>query len=284
MAKIAIITDTDSSLPIDLAARHGIVQVPISIRFGDDTFRDGVDITAKEVFARIDRESSLPQTAAPSPGEFQQAFERAFADGAESIICLNISREVSATCDAAMLAAQELEGRDITVIDTRQLSMGQGFMVLEAAQAVAAGASKDEAIARAMSVGERAHLFGALSTLKYLALGGRVSQFAAMAGAVLNIRPILTVRNGKLDLLEKARTRRRAWARVIELTSEAMGGRCAAQMAVLHAAAPDEALELAAELRAQLECPEEIMVCELMPGLSVHTGAGMVGVSFITPE
>jgi len=283
MPKTAIITDTDSSLPAELAARWGVTMVPISIRFGDDVFRDGLDISSTEVFARVDREGRLPQTAAPSPGEFQAAFERALDDGAESILCLNISTAVSGTCDAARLAAQELPGRDITVLDTRQLSLSQGFMVLAAAEAAARGAGKDEALAAALAVGERTRLYGALSTLKYLALGGRVSQFAAMAGNVLNIRPILTVRDGKLDLLEKSHTRKRAWARLIELAAEQLAGRCPERLAVLHVAALDDAEAFAQELRASLRCPEETLTCELLPGLSVHTGAGMVGVAFVLP-
>ncbi|MGI6377018.1 MAG: DegV family protein [Anaerolineae bacterium] len=284
MAKIAVITDTDSSLPFDVAERHGVVQVPISIRFGNETYRDGYDIDAAAVFARVDHEGSLPQTAAPSPGEFASAFEGALAGGAEAILCLNISSEVSGTCDAARLAAREFEGREITVVDTRQLSMSQGFMVLAAARAAAQGATVEQALAAAMATGERAHLFGALSTLKYLALGGRVSQFAAMAGNVLSIRPILTVRDGKLDLLEKSRTRKRAWARVIDLATERLNGCSPQQLAVLHAAAPDAASEFEAEVRASLSCPASIMICELMPGLSVHTGSGMVGIAFVTPD
>ena len=283
MRKVAIITDTDSNLPAAVAAQHDIVRVPISIRFGQETYRDDVDIDSMAVFARIDREGSLPQTAAPSPAEFLRAFEDAFAAGAESVLCLNISTEVSGTCDAARLAAQELADRDITVVDTRQLSLGQGYMALAAARIAAQGGTKEEALAAAMSVGERVYLFGALATLKYLALGGRVSQFAAMAGNVLNIRPILTVRNGKLDLLEKSRARKRSWARLIELAAERLEGRCPEQMAVLHVTAPDEAHEFEAELRARLNCPAEIMTCELLPGISVHTGAGMVGVSFVVP-
>jgi DegV family protein with EDD domain len=283
MRKVAIITDTDSNLPAAVAAQHGIVRVPISIRFGQEAYRDDVDIDSAAVFARIDREGSLPQTAAPSPAEFLRAFEDAFAAGAESVLCLNISTEVSGTCDAARLAAQELPDRDITVVDTRQLSLGQGYVALAAARIAAQGGTKEEALAAAMSVGERVYLFGALATLKYLALGGRVSQFAAMAGNVLNIRPILTVRNGKLDLLEKSRARKRSWARLIELAAERLEGRCPEQMAVLHVTALDEAREFETELRARLNCPVEIMICELLPGISVHTGAGMVGVSFVVP-
>lgn len=283
MPKIAVITDTDSSLPLELAERHHITQVPISIRFGDQSFRDAYEITSSEVFARVDREGILPKTAAPSPGEFAAVFERAFSAGAESILCLNISREVSATYDAAVLAAAEFDGRDITVIDTRQISMGQGFMALAAARAASEGGSIDMVLERALSVGQRAHLFGALSTLKYLALGGRVGQFAAIAGNMLSIRPILTVRDGKLDLLEKSRTRKRSWARVIELVANSANNRCPEQMAVLHVAAPEAAQAFAQELQSQIECPDTLLVCELSPGLAVHTGAGMVGVSFITP-
>ncbi|MEN6480538.1 MAG: DegV family protein [Anaerolineales bacterium] len=283
MPKIAVVTDTDSNLPAAVAERYNITCVPISIRFGDQVYRDAIDIDSSTLFARVDREGKLPQTAAPSPSEFQRAFSEALAAGAESLLCFCISTEVSGTCAAAQLAAQELEGHDITVVDTRQLSLAEGYMAIAAAEVAARGGSKEEALAAAWSVGERVHLYGALATLKYLALGGRISHLAAVTGSMLSIRPILTVRDGRLDLLEKARTRSRSWARVIELTAEQLGGRCPERMAVLHVAASDEAREFEAQLRASLPCPEEILMCELSPGISVHTGAGMVGVTFVTP-
>ncbi len=281
MPKIAIITDTDSSLPAELAARYGVHQVPITINFGAESFETGVDIDDARTFARIDREGQLPTTAAPSPGRFVESFRSAFAAGAETILCFCVSAEVSRTYESARAAAGEFPGRDIVVVDTRSLSMGFGFMVLEAAAAAQAGASKEEALARAADVGRRTHLYAALATVKYLAMSGRVGQLAAGMAALLSIKPILTVRGGKLDLLERVRTRSKAWGRVVELAQQTAAGRPLERAAILHVNALEEAREFAALLGQGLALPPEVIYAELTPGLSVHAGAGLVGVAFV---
>ncbi len=282
MAEIAFITDTDCSLPEDLAARYHIQQVPITVQFGEESFLTGVGIDDTALFERIDREHKLPTTAAPSPGQFLEAYQAAFKNGAEAVLCFTVSSAISTTYGSAVTARELLPERDITVVDTRQLSLAQAFMVLAAAEAARQGASKEECLARAQSVGERAHLFAALSTVKYLAMSGRIGSIAAGMAELLSIKPILTARDGKLDMLEKVRTQRKAWERLIELTSEAAAGRPLERMGIAHVAALPAAREFAQQLRARLDCPADILVAELTPGLSVHTGSGLVGVVFVT--
>ena len=284
MSKIAIITDTDSSLPFDLAKKYSIVEVPILIQFGEESFQDVFEINNPELFPRINREGKLPKTSAPSCGKFLEAFELAFKQGAESILCFNISSEMSATYASARQAAEMMPGKQIEVIDTRTLAMGQGYMVLAAAETVAKGGNVKKAIAEAESVRERTTLFASLATLKYIAMSGRVGYLAAGLAAVLDVKPILTLGNGKLEMLEKIRTQHKSWKRTVELSAEKVGSRKIEQLAIQHVNAIDSAKEFEKMLRAALPCPDEILITDMTPGLSCHTGAGTVAVICVTAK
>ena len=281
MSKIAIVTDTDSSLSLDVAAQHGVRLVPISVHFGEESYKTEFEIDDAAVFARVDREGQLPTTSAPAPGEFAEAYRAALDDGAEAVVCICVSSEVSGTYNAALTARDLFPERDITVVDSRSMSMGQGFMVLAAAEAAREGASTDEIVARAMDVGRRTHLYAALSTLKYLAMSGRVGHVAAGMATLLNVKPILTIRDGKLDMLERVRTRRKAWARLVELMRQRLDGRPVEQLAIIHVNAAEEARQFEAQLHDSIECPSALLTAELTPGLSVHSGAGIVGMVFV---
>lgn len=284
MPRVAIVTDTDSSLPLSISQPLDIIQVPIVINFNHESYAAVHEIDDAQVFARIDQYGKLPTTAAPSPGKFAEAFAQAFQAGADSVLCFCVSSEVSATYGAALTARELTPHLDITVIDTRSLSMAFGFMVLEAAEAIQTGATKEEAIARAIAVGERTHLFAALSTLKYLAMSGRVSQAAAGFASVLSVKPILTIRNGKLDLLERVRTQSKAFERVIELAAQTTNGKSIQRMSIVHVNALESAHAFEAQLRKNLTYPPDVLVAELTPGLSIHSGAGLVGVCFVTGD
>ena len=284
MAKVHVITDTDANLPLDLAKQHNIVQVPITIQFGEESFEDCFQIDNKELFARIDRTGKLPTTAAPSPAAFAKAFKQAFDNGADSIICVTVGSKISRTHESALVAAAEMPDKKITIIDSGHLSLAQGFIAITAAEALAAGKSHEEAVRAAESLVTRAYLYGSLSTLKYLALGGRVSTIAASMANLLNIRPILTMQNNKLELLEKVRTHRVAMKRLVELLENAVGDRPIERAAILHVNNLADANHLEAELRKKLTLPADLLLVDFGPGLSVHAGAGMVGAVLVAKE
>ncbi len=283
--KIALITDTDASLPLDLAAAHGIAQVPIMIHFGEESLRAVYDLDDAAVFRRIDAENALPTTSAPSPGQFAAAYRQALDEGAEAILCLTVSSEVSATYTAARNAADLFPETPIHVLDSRSLSIGQGFMALAAARALAEGATLHEAATAVEEVRARTHLFVSLDTLKYLAMSGRVGHLAAGLANVLNVKPILTIREGKLDMLEKVRTRKKAWERVLSLTEAALDGRGIQQAALLNVVNPPERWQAFSDLaRQRLALPSDALTVELTPGLSVHAGSGVLGLAVVAEK
>jgi DegV family protein with EDD domain len=281
MPKIAVITDTDSSLPPDLAEQYGIQLVPITIHFEDRSYTSGLDIDDRLLFELVDHYNKLPTTSAPSPSAFSIVYENAFSQGAESIICICVSSKVSSTYDSALSASENFPGRDITVIDSLNLSMGQGFMAIIAAEAAQRGASKEEVLASISDVGQRLHFYAVLSTLKYLALSGRVGKFVAGMADTFNIKPILTVNEGKLVLLERVRTRNKAVERLLELVRSSLNGKPIERVAILHINDLKRAGELQTQLCAEFVCPNSILTAEFTPGLSVHAGSGVVGVAVL---
>jgi DegV family protein with EDD domain len=284
MPAVAIITDTDASLPKSISDQYQIRQVPITINFGSEVLKTGIDVDDQSLFARVDKEGKLPTTSAPSPGEFSDAFAQALRSGADSVLCFCVSSEISATYEAAVSARKMMPERDIHVIDTRSLSMGQGFMVLGAAEAAEKGMAAPEILAMIEEMRERIFFFGVLPTLKYVAMSGRVSHVTAGIANVINIKPILTIRDGKLDLLERVRTQRKAWARAIELSVEAAAARKIERLAMVHVTAESDAREFYGQICKAIACPEETLYAELTPGLSVHSGAGMVGAAFLAAD
>jgi DegV family protein with EDD domain len=282
MPKISIITDTDSSLPKEMAAKYNILQVPISINFDDNFSRTDHTITNSELFRKIDEIGKLPTTAAPTPGIFIEYFKKVFKEeNPDTLIYFAISSEMSATIKSAQIAADDLKEYDIRVIDSNTLSMAQGYMVLAAAEAVKRGASVEEAITAAENIRNKTVLYGALATLKYLSMSGRVSHVAAGMAGMLDIKPILSVQNGKLDMLEKIRTRKKSWMRMAELVKEDVGTQNILQACIIHVNAEEEAKKFEVMLKDGLTCPKDIPIIDINPGLSVHTGAGLVGTCMV---
>jgi DegV family protein with EDD domain len=280
--KIAIITDSDSSLSNEILKKYDIRQVSIHIHFGDETFESGIDIDDKTLFERVDREKKLPTTAAPAPGKFQQAFQKAFADGYEEILCFCVSSKISATYAAAEQAKALMESDKITVVDTLTVSLGQGFIVLEAAELAQAGKSAQEILEAAQKVQDNMHLFAAVATLKYLAMGGRISHLQAGMGSLMEVKPILTMQDGKLEVLERIRTRKKSLARLLELVTQSVGDANIRRIGLIQSNCPEEAAVFQQKVMEHFPNAGEVPIVEFTPGLSVHSGAGLLGLAVYT--
>lgn len=231
MSRVAVVTDSTADLAPDVAAAHGIRVVPLIVRFGTEEFRAGVDLSTEQFWERMLAPGApLPRTAAPSPGAFREAFEAAFADGAEAIVCPVVGPTISATMQSATLAARDLPGDRIHIIDTASTSMATGLPAIMAAEMAAAGATGPEVAAGIRRRLPDIDLYVAVDTLDYLRKNGRLSAATTAIGTVLSIKPIITVREGVITLAERMRTRTKARERVVELITE----RPIERLAIMH--------------------------------------------------
>jgi DegV family protein with EDD domain len=281
-----VVVDSTASLPAGLAAQHRIVVVPMTLSFGGELLRDGVDIQPDEFYRRLASGATLPKTASPSPGDFVAAFEAAAFRGARAILCLTLAKELSSTYDAARLGASQarerLPGVSIEVVDTRTAGGAEGLVALAAARAAARASTLSDVASVAARVIAQAQFIGVLDTLYYIWKGGRIPRAALWATSLLQVKPILEIRDGKVPLVERPRTRKRALERLVAIVAERSGGK-PLRMIVLHGNAPQEADVLLARLRAAVRC-EEAFIAPFTPVIGAHTGPGLLGVAFHPAE
>lgn len=283
MSRVAIVTDSTADLAPAAAAAVGLRVVPLFVRFGAKEFRVGVDLSTEQFWARmLAPDAPFPSTAAPSPGTFRETFEACFAEGADAIVCPTIGSKLSATFQSATLAAQGLPDREIHVIDTMSTSMSTGIVALMAAEMAAAGAAAGEIATAIRDRLPDVDLYVAVDTLEYLRKGGRLSAARAAIGTVLSVKPIITVRDGIVEMAEKPRTRVKARERVIELIT----AQPVERLAVLHTptSSADEVDAFRAALVGRL--PGGIDPAHVSSGLigastGPHLGPGLMGAAFL---
>lgn len=281
MTKISLVTDTNASLPKEIIEKYQIIEAPIKIQFTQETYTTGETIDDAELFRLIDERKVIPTTAAPSPSAFEKSYHEALENGAEQILCICCSGEVSATYNSALMAKENFPGVDIRVVDSRALSLAEGFQVLSAAEAIEVGKSMSEILGIIDQVRDHMVVFGALPTLKYLAMGGRMGKLAAGFGNTLEIKPILTLKDGKLELLEKVRTWRNAKKRLVELAVTGAGGLEIERIGLIHVNNEEGVLALYEDLQDALNISLDPVVAEFTPGLSVHTGSGVIAFALV---
>lgn len=282
MTKIAILTDSTANLPVEWVEQYNVRVIPLKIHWGNETFLDGVGITPNEFYTRLSHSKSLPTTSQPSIQDFLQAFE-SLADQADGIVVPLISSGISGTVASAQAAAHQFSRVPVEIVDTRVTSAGQALVVLAAARTAAQGKSLQEVRQAADAVVQHMHLFFAVDTLEYLHRGGRIGGASRYLGTVLNIKPILYFDlDGKLDALERARTKGKALQRLTALAEEKANGH-PLHLGVIHANAPQIAQDFRDQITRHLQC-KEVFTLELSPAIGVHVGPGMIGIALYAED
>jgi len=282
MKRVVVVTDSTAGLPADLVAQAGLRVIPLWVHFGEEQLRDGVDITTEQFYPKLAAAKRLPTTSQPSAGEFLE-FYRGLAGEAEEIVSIHISSELSGTVASALAARQMFPDVPVHVVDSRSTSLGLGLIALAAARAAAAGQSAEQVAALAERIVPKMNIIFAVDTLEYLHKGGRIGGASAFLGSLIQIKPILHLEKGRIEALEKVRSRPKAHDRLLEIIVERAGGQGALHGAIVHAQAPDDAEALRARLVAAMHF-EELHVTGLSPAIGTHTGPGTIGAGFYSEE
>lgn len=280
---VRVVTDSAADIPRDLAKELQITVVPQRVHMGGNTYLDGIDISGEAFYRELEATRSVTTTSLPSLSSFDQAYKSLTGDGYD-IVSIHMASKLSGTFNAALMASTGdgiPDEAEIEVVDTHALSMGEGWVAIEAAEAAQAGASVEEVVRAAENAIQRSVLYGALETLEYVVKSGRISRVPGTIGTMLSVKPILTIRpNGEVQILERVRTRKKVLERIVDLTAD-LGP--LSRLAVMHGADPDGAAQLLDMLR-PLNPPEPVLICHIGAVLGTHIGPGGVGVCCLTRE
>ncbi len=281
---IAVVTDTCASIPMHLAESLRIELVPYYLHRGQETLRDLVDVTHDEFFRWLPTAETLPTTANPGPGDYLQAFTHV-AEWADGIVSIHMTSKGSgahqSACIAREMAEADLPGVTIEVVDTLQAAMVHGWAAIEAARAAQVGADLGQVIAAARHVADTGWMIQTADTLKYLHMGGRIGRAQHLVGTLLNVKPIISMEEGIIFAWGQARTRQRAYIRMLEFMRGRNPAHQPIKVAITHVAALDQAEQLLQMVKGTFDC-RETLISELSPVLGVHAGPGAVGVNFFT--
>lgn len=274
---VRVVTDSACDLPQALVDKLGIVIVPLTIRFGDEGLIDREELSTDDFWRRLQASDVLPETSAPSAGAFEATFRDLAADGADGIVCINISSKLSATMQAAQVASKAAEPScPVSVVDSLSVSMGLGALVIAAAEQAASGATLDAILDEVASRRDRVKIFAALDTLEYVKKGGRIGGARAMLGSMLSIKPIVEIRDGVVEEAGKVRTRSKALRLLVDKVKEYP----LESLAVVQGLASD--LDELLDMLDPIFPRDQIVVSEIGPVVGTHAGPGVIGVAFQT--
>lgn len=279
MSQVAIITDSTAYIPKDILANLNITVAPQVLIWGNETLRDGVDIQPEAFYNRLQKSTVMPTTSQVTIGQFKDMFSNLLDEG-KQVLALLISTKLSGTIDSAVQAKDMLPGAPIEIVDSKTTAMALGFQVLTVARAADSGASLAECKALAEKSTEHVGVVFAVDTLEFLHRGGRIGGGQRFLGTVLNMKPILEVTGGRVEGIERVRTRSKSLSRLVEIIEERIGGRKPVRLATLHANSPEDARALLEMANSRLNAVESI-ISEVSPVVGTHAGPGTVGLAFM---
>jgi DegV family protein with EDD domain len=278
MAGVRLVTDSSCDLPQDVVDAHGIIVVPLTIRFGDEELTDRVELDSDEFYRRMAGFDGMPETAAPSPGAFEEAFKAAGANG-DQVVCLNISSALSATMASAQNAARAVEGDiDVQVVDSKSITAGLGTQLILAAEAAAGGADAAGVIEVIEAAIPRTRILGGLDTLENLRKGGRIGGAQAMLGTMLSVKPVVDISTGVVEEAGKVRTRKKQMA---FLRDKLVAAGKVEQLVVCDGGAPD--VEEFMDVIADVAPRDSYRRSTIGPVIGTHGGPRMIGLTWLAP-
>jgi DegV family protein with EDD domain len=285
VSKIAIVTDSTAYIPKDILRDLPIFTIPLHVIWGDDMFRDNVDITQNIFYERLGSSKTMPSTSQPSPQEFVELY-KTVAEDYDEILSIHISSQLSGTFDSAIQAKKILSNMKIEVIDSKSTSMGLGFLVLMAARNAQSGENLLKIKGLIESARDKVKIFFVLRTLEFLKRGGRIGSASALLGTALNLKPILMVEDGVIKPFAKVRTMQKALSRLTEILTENVEGRTPVHLSIIQAEAENDALFLQKEIENKFSKKDiaEMVITGISPVIGTHTGPGAVGICFITEK
>jgi len=279
--KVAIVTDGACSLSPARGEELGIHIAPVYLTFGDKTYRAGMDLDDAEFYKLLAASKKLPTTAQPTGADFLNIYKK-LADEVDEIITIVISHHMSATIQSAEMAREQFDKIPVHIVDSESVSLGLGMMSLAAAKAAEQGQDAQAILKRINGIKQRLNVIFTVKTLEYLHKGGRIGGATAFLGSALDIKPILYINDGRIEPLEKQRTRIRSISRLLELTKEKAGAQ-PIHVAILHGNTPEEAQQLELLVRSQFNCAE-LITADMGPVIGVHAGPGTLGLVFYTED
>lgn len=279
MSKVAIVTDSTAYIPKELIEKHQITVAPQVLIWGNETYLDGVDIQPEEFYTRIKTATVMPTTSQATIGSFHQIFSRLMEDDYQ-VLAILISKVLSGTIASAEQARDMFPGLQVEIVDSQAAAMALGFQVLAAARLRDQGASLAECKAVAEKSVQHTGVVFAVDTMEFLHRGGRIGGATRFLGSALNIKPILELRDGRVEAVDRVRTRSKSLQRVVELVEQQIAGRTPVRLAVLHANAPEDAQQLLEMANARIPSIENIF-SEVSPVVGNHAGPGTVGLAFM---